>query len=46
MHCLTALGQWVVELLQRTASLLGGSGQWNSCIAPPHRLGAVLVELL
>ena len=28
-------------LLQCTASLPGGSGQWNSCNAPPHCLGAV-----
>ena len=31
-HCHTAWGQWAVELLQRTASLPGGSGQWNSCV--------------
>ena len=41
MHCLTALGQWAVELLQCTASLPGGSGQCNSCNALPHCLGAV-----
>ena len=41
MHRLTALGQWAVELLQRTTSLPGGSGQWNSCNALPHCLGAV-----
>ena len=40
-HCLTAWWQWAVELLQRTASLPGGSGQWNSCNALPHCLGAV-----
>ena len=28
--------QWAVELLQCTASLLGGSGQCNSCNALPH----------
>ena len=28
-------------LLQRTAALPGGSGQWNSCNTPPHCLGAV-----
>ena len=27
MHCLTAWGQWAVDLLQCTASLPGGSGQ-------------------
>ena len=38
-HCLTASGQWAVDLLQYTASLPGGSGQCNSCNALPHRLG-------
>ena len=41
MHCLTALGQWAVELLQYTAALPGGSGQWTSCNTLPHCLGAV-----
>ena len=41
MHCLTAWGQWPVELLQCTASLPWGSGQWNSCNALPHCPGAV-----
>ena len=41
MHCLTAWGQWAAELLQCTASLPGGSGQWNSCNALPHCLGAL-----
>ena len=41
MHCLTAWGQWAVELLQCTASLLGGSGQWNPCNTLPHCMGAV-----
>ena len=41
MHCLTAWGQWAVELLQCTASLPGGSGQCNSCNALPHRLGVL-----
>ena len=36
MHCLTALGQQAVPLLQCTASLPGGSGQCNSCNALPH----------
>ena len=30
-----------MELLQCTASLPGGSGQWNSCNALPRCLGAV-----
>ena len=30
-----------MELLQRTASLPRGSGQWNSGSALPHCLGAV-----
>ena len=34
-------GQWAVELLQCTAALPGGSGQWTSCNALPHCLGAV-----
>ena len=37
----TAWGQWALVLLQRTASLPGGSGQWNSCNTLPHCLGAV-----
>ena len=41
MHCHTAWGQWAAQLLQCTASLLVGSGQWSSCFAPPHCLGAV-----
>ena len=41
MHCLTALGQQAVQLLQCTASLPGGSGQRNSCNALSHCLGAV-----
>ena len=41
MHCLTALGQWAVQLLQCTATLPVGSGQCNSCNALPHFLGAV-----
>ena len=35
----TAWGWWVVRLLQRTATLLGGGGQWNSCNARAHQLG-------
>ena len=38
-QCLTAWGQWARELLQHTAPLLEGSGQWNPCKAPPHYLG-------
>ena len=41
MHCVTARGQWAVDLLQYTASLPGGSGQWTSCNTLPHCLGAV-----
>ena len=41
MHCLTACGHWVVELLQCTASLPVGTGQWNACNALPHYLEAV-----
>ena len=40
-HYLTAWGLWAVELLQCTASLPGGSAQWNSCNALFHCLGAV-----
>ena len=41
MHCHAAYGQWAAEQLQCTATLLVGSGQWNSCNALPHCLGAV-----
>ena len=41
MHCLTAWGQWTVQLLQCTASLPGGSGQCNSRTTLPHCLWAV-----
>ena len=41
MHCLTAWGQWAVELLQCTAPLPGGIGQCNFCNTLPHCLGAV-----
>ena len=41
MHCHTARGQWAVELLQCTASVPGGSGQWNCCNALPHYPRAV-----
>ena len=48
-HCLTAWGQWAVQLLQYTAAnpcnalphCPGGSGQCNSCNALPHCPGAV-----
>ena len=39
MHCLTAWGQWAVELLQYTATPPGDGGQWNSCNARTHQLG-------
>ena len=39
MHCLTAWGQWVVQILQCTTSLPGGSGHCNSCNTLPHCLG-------
>ena len=41
MHCLTAWGLWAVQLLQYTALLPAGSGQWRSCNALPHYLGAM-----
>ena len=43
MQCTASLprGKWAVDLLQYTAALPGGSGQWDSCNALPHRLGAV-----
>ena len=41
MQCYAAWGQRAVELLQCTTSLLGGSGQCNSCNALPHYVGAV-----
>ena len=41
LHRHGAWGQWAVELLQCSASLLGGIGQWNSCYALPHCLGEV-----
>ena len=34
-------GQWAVELVHHTATPPGGCGQWNSCYALPHCLGAV-----
>ena len=39
-YCLNARGQRAVQLLQHTTSLPGGSGQWDSCNALPHCLGA------
>ena len=41
MHRPNAWGQWAVDLLQYTASLPGGRGQWISCNTLPHCLGAV-----
>ena len=38
IHCLTTWGQWAMELLQRTASLPRGTGQWSSCNAPADKL--------
>ena len=40
-HCLSARGHWAVQLLQYTAALPRGSGQWNSCNALPHYPRAV-----
>ena len=40
MHCLTALGPWAVEVVQRTTSLPGASGLCKSCNAMPRRRGA------
>ena len=41
MLCPTAWGQWAAQLLQCTASLPWGSGQWNSRNALPHCPGGV-----
>ena len=41
MHRRIAWGQWAVQLPQCTASLPGGTGQWNSCNALPYCLWAV-----
>ena len=40
MYCHTPWGQCAVQLLQYTASLCGGSGQWKFCNALPHRVQA------
>ena len=40
-HCLTAWGQWAVQLLQCSATLPGGSRECNSCNALPHCVGAL-----
>ena len=45
-HYRTAWGPWGVGLLQPIASLHGGSAQWNSCNALPHRLGQCAMEVL
>ena len=45
-RCLAAWGQWAVQILQYTASLLGGSGQCSSCNELPHCLGQWAVQLL
>ena len=39
MHCLTAWGQWVVQLLQCTTTPPGGGGQWSSYNARAPQLG-------
>ena len=41
MQCLTAWGQWAVQLLQCTASLPEGSGRCSSRNAVPRCRGAV-----
>ena len=41
MHYLIAWVKWAVQVVQCTASLLEGSGQWNSSNALPHCFGAV-----
>ena len=41
MHRHSARRQCALQLLRCTASLLGGSGQSNSCNAPLHCLRAV-----
>ena len=46
MDCPAAWGQRAVQLLQCTASLPWGSGQWTSCNALPHCPGAVGSETL
>ena len=46
MHCLTARGQWAFDLLQHTAPLPGGSGQWTSFNALPTAWGQWAVVLL
>ena len=43
MPCLTAWGQWAVQLPQFTASWPGGGGQWDSCKAWAHRLGGGVI---
>ena len=43
MQCHTAWGQWAVQLLQCTATPLGGSAQWDSCNARAHRLRGQVV---
>ena len=46
MHGLTAKRRRAVDLLQYTAALPGGSGQWNSSNAPPTAWWQWAVELL
>ena len=35
-QCHNAPGKWAMDLLLHTATVHGGSGQWNSCYPPPH----------
>ena len=41
MNCLIAWELTPMQLVQCIALLPDGSGQWNSCNAVPHCLGAV-----
>ena len=40
-QCPTAWGAWAMGLLQYTASMPAGCGQWDSCNTQPHCLGAL-----
>ena len=46
IHCHTARGQWVVDILRCTATLPGSNRQCNSCNAQPQCLGAMGKEPL
>ena len=39
MHRLAALGQWAVDLLLSSATLVRGNGAWNFCNALPRASG-------